>query len=452
MISELLENPERSAMSLCCRALFVLINTNTPFRAIRIKPESKLHLFELQAMRRVLLSAVEICWEIPLNKSTRLWSQNTSSTVSGTALALRNFLSVLSRSSNLSRLSLSDVDVSVPQQVVILSIPKLAHLALSGSNFIPGAVANRSCSSIKRLQLGGRVSSPAIRHTLSLLSDSIEELTLVSIHGKGVDLAISESHLPHLRVLGDLPTKLLQPGGGSGQMAFIRNHPTITHYNTEVPYLDFSRVSPHVLPDLEHLRGNAYSARVFAPGRPVRTYYQDDASSVASIHDLYRTLAALRKSAGPVTRLRLIYPSGTSKLLQLIAIYLPQLESLQLYIGRDDHISESPSYDYLLGAWCFSPICSGPDQVPSHHFPKLREIEVRFARLKRTQDTCVPFPRARCGYIFDNALRDHCPHLEVAEFIAVYPWDKFSEREAEPAYRTKMQRLDPGKWEERKWI
>ena len=448
MVSKMLGNADRGAISLCCRALFVLINANTPFRAVRIKPESKLHLFEHQSMRRLLLSAVEVRWEIPLNKSSRLWPQNTSSTVSGTALTFRNSLCILSQSSNLSRLYLSDVDVSAPQQETILSIPKLEHLALSGSNFIPGAVVKPSYTSLKRLQLGGRLSSPAIGHTLSLLSESIEELTLVSVYGKGVDVAISVSLLLRLKVLRNLPAL-----GGTGQIAFIRNHPTITHYITAMPHSDFSHLSPAVLPNLDHLRGNAYAARVFAPGRPVRTYLQDDVSSIASIHALNPTLVALGRSTGPVKRLRLIYPSETPGLLQLIAITLPQLESLQLYIGRDDRAGELSNYDYLLGAWCFSPLPKELGQVQgSARFHKLKDIEIRFARTKQTQDGCHPFPRAQCGYIFDNGLRDLCPHLQVAEFIAVDPLDKFPEREAEPAYRAKMQRLGPGKWEERKWV
>ena len=443
MVSKMLANAERRAISLCCRALFVLINANTPFRAVRIKPESSLHLFEHQSMRRLLLSAVEVCWEIPLNKSSRLWPQNTSSTVSGTALTFRNSLCILSQSSNLSRLSLSDVDVSAPQQETILSIPKLEHLALSGSNFIPGAVSKPSYTSLRRLQLGGRLSSPAIGHTLSLLSESIEELTLVSVYGKGVDVAISVSLLLRLKVLRNLPVL-----GGTGQIAFIRNHPTITHYITAMPHSDFSHISPATLPNLDHLRGNAYAARVFVPGRPVRTYLQDDVSSIASIHALNPTLVALGRSTGPVKRLRLIYPSETPELLQLIAITLPQLESLQLYIGRDDRAGELPNYDYLLGAWCFIP--NELNQVQgSARFHKLKDIEIRFARMIQTQH---PFPRAQCGYIFDKALRGLCPHLQVAEFIAVDPLDKFPEREAEAAYRTKMQRLGPGKWEERKWV
>lgn len=109
---------------------------------------------------------------------------------------------------------------------------------------------------------------------------------------------------------------------------------------------------------------------------------------------------ALGKSTGPVKKLRLIHPSETPGLLQLIAVNLPQLESLQSYIGHDDHIGEFLNYDYLLGAWYFSPLPSELDQVPgSPHLPRLKEIEVRFARLKRTKGVYHSFPRARCGYI-----------------------------------------------------
>jgi hypothetical protein len=122
MICELLGKAEWGALSLCCRTLFVLVHTGAPFRVIRIQKERKSRLPALQAMRRPLLSAVEIGWELPLNKSTWFGSQNTSTIVSAEAKAFRYFLSVLSQSSNLRQLSLSGVDVSIPHQEVILAL------------------------------------------------------------------------------------------------------------------------------------------------------------------------------------------------------------------------------------------------------------------------------------------------------------------------------------------
>lgn len=446
-ICELLGNAERKAISLCCRTLFVLINTSAPFRAIMFKTENKYRLSALQAMQRPLLSAVEISWELSFKKSP---PQNTSSITSANYIVLENLLYILSQSSNLRTLSLSGVDVTITQQEAILSIPTLEHLTLSGSNFIAGAITEPSRSSVKRLQLAGQLSPSAIRHALTRLFNSIEELVLLPIHGKRANLVVMESRLPHLKVLRHWQVDLLQLDGPEW-MAFIRSHPTITHFDT-------SRIlpsSPDVLPNLEHLTGDADTAQIYVPGRPVRTYFQENLDRTRTIH----LLVALGKSTGPLVRLRLISLSESSKLLELIANNLPQLESLQLYIARDSlgdivHLGEVLDYGYLLGRWCFSRPRRALSVVPRPrralprppHFTRLKEIEVRFLK-----DVFYPFPRAQCEVIFHKVLLAFCPHLQVAEFIAVLPWDKFSGREAIPAYRMKMQRLNTGGWEERKW-
>jgi hypothetical protein len=290
---------------------------------------------------------------------------------------------------------------------------------------------------------------------LSRVSDSVEELTLVS---EDASLVVAESRLPCLRALRYPYVASLQPNS-PGQMQFIQNHPKITHFIISVSYsnsLSTPPPSPDVLPNLKHLTGGPYAARIFAPGRPVQTYYQEVTSCFMNTRILKETLVSLGKSTGPVTRLRLAYLPRLHQLFQLISTSLPQLESLQLYIRRDllestYHTGELPAYDYLLGKWPSSPVsCALNQALGLPHLTSLKEIEIRFVRLKEITDVYHPFPRIMCESIFHDVLINLCPRLQVAEFLSVLRGEKFSE-EVELTYRMKMQRLSTGEWEERKW-
>jgi len=135
--------------------------------------------------------------------------------------------------------------------------------------------------------------------------------------------------------------------GGPGHETILQSYTLTPQHSTQL-HISFESRYPS---NLEHLRGDPCTARIFATGHLVRTYWQEGTVRVTTIQILLsQTLVALGKSTGPVTSLRLIPPPNPG-LLQLIAINPPQLGSLQLCIGRDlrndtNHIGESLDYNY----------------------------------------------------------------------------------------------------------
>jgi hypothetical protein len=399
--------------------MFAFINTNAPFRTLKLIGNSVLGLLSLRRHARMLAFATKVHW----SSGGSLWHRRSTRPWTVTGQSIRFVLSVLQTSTSLRTLRLSGVEVKPPHQLVILSIPTLKKLILDRSYFVPTPI-EVPLSSITALSfVGGAFKGhcASLEHALGLLKNTLETLE-VGYVPKNIFPILEAVQLPHL-------TSLYVTA--SGFNVTPRAFSSITKlWITVLPGPRPLSLSDGLFPQLRELFSPWWIGDQLIPRRPVEVFHGIGMKGL-ELDRLQGSLALLSQSTRGIKELQLYMPHSIPRLLHLLATNIPQLQRL--------HLSTRP--ECVVAEWIAS------QQTPIEgNLNALTEVHIRFIGTLYYIDWChIQQPALRIL----SAVRSWiCPALEVAEIFVVKPMLGSIARIVFPSLKYKFRRIQTGEWEE----
>ena len=373
------------------------MNRRWSFRVLKLYGDKFPDLLKLHNHSRLLKFACEVHWLPSRAASVRARS---GGKLSLTRLSIQYVLSKLSRSSTIRALYLHRIDISPPQQRLILSIPCLRHLTLQQSTFIPG---NESIppTLIESFSFGtGTVSPDTATHILQPLANSLKTLD-VGDASEVLYPLMNALQLAVLTCLRQNSTPYLHHFHGLSPHTSITElyigPSTSQRWVIPVDYFQ----PPYLLPHLQHLSSPWRVAVRMIPGRPVKVFHDTElvGCDKTMLLGRLRQLAESTAEQG-MEQIRTCHNMGAMGLIQALNTYIPHLRRLEIFV-RDHHPLQ-------VEAW----------KIGSNS--SIIEIEIRF--LRPTRDSLLSderaYPEQPCRTLFTR-LAEACPKLEHATFLAV---------------------------------
>jgi len=430
MICHFLGPDERKSLSCTCRAMFAFINTEAPFRKLKLTKNGLSELNSLYRYSRVLAFATEVHWKPKFEK--RRGRHHSTNGLTMVGLSMQLILPILQTSSSLRLFEIHRLKVCPSHQRIILSVPTLRELVLNQSIFVP-STAKMPPSSITSLSFVPGATQPApTAHILRLLSESLEVLD-VSYSSRTVYctlVALRTVQFPHLVSLRHNSLEL-------NTLALLTSHLSITklYILATISYqqLDFT---PDVLPGLRDLSSPWWVAEQLVPGRPVQAF-ADTGRKPVNLDDLEAKLSQLAQSTSTIDTLQMgVTCISAVRIFLMLAKRLPQLKRLQIWTPN---IKLRVNPDTGKGTkW--HPLKKCP--------PLITDIEIRFRRPTKGS-TRPPISRPFCHWMLYLAGKA-CPSLRVAMFAVLDSTESDIEPiDIPPACKFKACKTG-GEWEEQR--
>jgi hypothetical protein len=402
--------------------MFGFINTNAPFRNLKLTRCGILELISLHRHSRVLTFAEEVHW----NYGPRRGHHHSTSASTMVGQTIRFIFSTLQTSTTLRLLEIFRLQVGSSHQMIILAVPTLRELILNQSWFAPSA-AKMPSSSITTLSfVPGAIPPAQAAHILGLLSESLESLD-IGYSPRAVYSTLSSMQFP--RLVSFRHTCL-------NALTVLTSHLTITKLHISV-LITPQRLDLHagILPWLRDLSSPWWIAAQLVPGRPVQVF-SDTGERVMKLGDglfgLDTKLLALAQSTCGIDELQISRPFSVG-LFVLLAKHLPQLKRFKLWTTTDT-------------LWAPPEVGRGATWNQFQQCPAaITDIEIRFQRPMGPPSSQIS--HSFCHLALE-LVAQACPALKLATFAALDSKElDIEEREIPRAWKFKAYRTLTGAWE-----
>jgi hypothetical protein len=429
LICNLLPTPDRRSLAWTCRDLWVLVSTLAPYLKLHIRGSGIFKLVRLHQISSILKSATKVHWSIPRSESKR-WNHPFTPIEQSARFIFR----ILSSSSFIRSLELSQVEVSPSNQRAILSISTLRELILHSSVFIPTAVPLPSTSINSLVLKSLDLSLAGVEHLFKILADTLETAH-VDMHCFGIYEFPSTVPLLHLKsiamheIMLHNEVHLMRPLFTQVGITTLLVEPDIN-----LNHIQPLSTLPSFLPQLRHLSAPLHVAKSLIHGRPVQVF-RDIQVTWMDTCNLESELSCFATSTRHIEELKLSMDIVPPYFIESIFKYAPHLQRLCVVLRAYSRYLDAPAVLRVIGT-----------TIGSGHVT-LKELEIRMELIGKSSS--IREIKIH-GHRVLHQLILTCAALELMKVTLVFLPSRGLEYWTMPvSCLLKLWKMPNGQWEER---